>query len=205
MSKRVAIYHRPTIVKGDDSSRQLEELQDYARRRKWDFVLYAEKPRRNIKDTTSPVLRKLLRDGKNKQFDIVLCHSFLGLSYSMKHLLGTLQKLTSDGVGFISVKDGVSNNSSAVKFLKALMNFQRGVSGFSISIGMEVARMRNIAIGRRPICVEDRSRIIESHLNKQSIRGIAKSTRIARSTVFHTVKKYKNGDIGKDGQNTKVA
>jgi len=204
MNKKIAIYHRPTILRDDPSAKQLEALQAYAKKRKWSFVVYTEKPRRNIKDTNTPVLRKLLRDAKNKQFDLVLFNKFISIAYSMKHLLSTLHTLNSWGVGFIAVADKVSTGSSADMFLQALMDFQKALAGFSISIGMEIARLRNIALGRPSTSREIRSQIIEYYEGKKSIRSIGKATRTARATVFDTVSMYKRGELDRSGSKTAV-
>lgn len=198
MSK-VAIYHRPCPF---TEEKTLRLLRDYSIAHEWEIIEYVESNGKG-----QPILKTLVRDTKFKKFDVVLCHSLLIIGNSLKHILTVMDKIRGCGIGFISLKDRIDMNSSAGSLIDALMNFQKELTGRKIRMGMEVARMRNVLIGRRPTALEKVAKIIEAHKRALSVRDVAKLTQVPKSTCFKVIKDFEKNqaELGRDGQIIGVA
>jgi len=185
MSKRVAVYDRPCPFTEDNT---IQLLREYAKAQDFEVFEYVE-----AKGKGQPMLNNLLRDAKAGKFDVVLCHSLLTVGNNLKHILSVMEKFRGMGIGFISLSDGLDMDSSAMSLLDALMRFQKESTRSKIRIGMELARMRNVLIGRKPLAPEKVAEIIEAHKGDKSVRDVAKLLHIPKSTCFRVISDYKKG------------
>jgi site-specific DNA recombinase len=197
MSKRVAVYDRPCPFTEDNT---IQLLRNYAKAQDFEVFEYAE-----AKGKGQPALNNLLRDAKNGKFDVVLCHSLLAVGNNLKHILSVLDKVRALDIGFISIGDGLDMDSSAATLLDALMNFQRELTRGKIRIGMELARMHNVLIGRKPLAPEKVAEIIEAHKGDKSVRNLAKLLHIPKSTCWRVISDYKKGQGERTGMSEQVS
>lgn len=81
----------------------------------------------------------------------------------------------------------------------AFAEFESELIRERVKAGIATARQKGKRIGRKPAPPITLSRIIELHLEKKSIRAIAKATGTGLATVQRTIKDYKAGMIDADG------
>ena len=186
-NQRVAIYHRACPFIENDP---MHELRDYAKAQELEVIEYFES-----KCKGQPVLNNLLRDAKNGEFSVVLVHSLLTVGNSFKHVLSVMNKLRGLGIGFISLSDGIDMNSSAGSLIAALMVFQKALTSGKIRMGLELARMRNVVIGRKPLAAEKVTEILAAHKGDVSVRDVAKLTMVPKSTCFRVIKDFEKGQV----------
>ncbi len=186
MSK-VAIYHRSCPYIENDN---MQELRDYAKAQDWKIIEYVES-----KSKGQPVLSNLLRDAKNGDLSVVIVHSLLTVGNSLKQVLMVLDKLRGLGIGFISLSDGLDMNSTAGSLIDALTGFQKALTSSKIRMGLELARMRNVVLGRKPIDPEKVQSILDAHRQEMSVRDVAKFTKVPKSTCFRVIKDYQKGQV----------
>ena len=183
MSKRVAVYDRPCPFTEDNI---IQLLRDYAKAQDFEVFEYVEG-----KGKGQAALNRLLQDAKAGKFDVVLCHSLLAVGNSLKHILSVMDKFKGLGVGFISLSDRLDMDGSAATLLDALTHFQKESTRSKIRIGMELARMRNVLIGRKPLSKDKVAEIIEAHKGDKSVRDVARLLHIPKSTCFRVIKDFK--------------
>ena len=196
MSKRVAVYDRPCPFTEDNT---IQLLRNYAKAQDFEVFEYVEG-----KGKGQPILNNLLRDAKSGRFDVVLCHSLLAVGNNLKHILSVMEKFKGLGIRFISLSDGLDMDSSAATLLDALMKFQKESTRSKIRIGMELARMRNVLIGRKPIASDKVAEIIEAHKGDRSVRDVAKLLHIPKSTCFRVIKDFKDSQGERTGMSVQV-
>ena len=184
-NQRVAIYHRscPYIEKDP-----MQELRDYAKAQGAEIIEYVE-----AKGKAQPALHNLLRDSKNGKFSTVLVHSLLTVGDSLKAVLTVMSRLRCFDIGFISMKDKLDINSSAGTMLDALTHYIKKSQSQKIRLGLELARMKNTVIGRRPIAPEKVQSILEARKQEMSVRDVAKLTKVPKSTCFRVIKDFEKG------------
>jgi DNA invertase Pin-like site-specific DNA recombinase len=184
MPKRVAIYHRPIpFIEGEP----LNELRAYAGSQGLEPIEYIEN-----KSKGQPILSNLLRDGKSGQFSIVLVHSLLTVGGSLKQVLGVMEKLRGYGINLISLKDGLDMASSSAETLhNSLISYTKESQSAKIRLGQELARARNVLIGRKPMDAEKVQSILQGRERKLSVRAISRITGIAKSSVFDVLSQHR--------------
>jgi DNA invertase Pin-like site-specific DNA recombinase len=183
---KVAIYYRPCPFIEDNA---IQQLRDYAKAQEWEIIEYME-----AKGKGQPVLSNLLRSGKNEEFSVVLVYSLLTVGgTSLKQLLTVMDKLRVLGISFISLKDGLNTDSSAGTLLESLMRYIKESQSQKIKLSLELCRMRNVVIGRKPLAADKVAEIIEAHKGERSVRDVAKLTHIPKSTCFRVIKDFEKG------------
>ncbi|MCD6093598.1 MAG: recombinase family protein [Candidatus Omnitrophica bacterium] len=121
MIKKIAIYIR---VSTEDQAKeeyslevQREYLESFARREGYDiFKIYCDD---GISGYTKdrPALKILLKDAKNKEFDLVLVYKIDRFSRNLKDMLNLVDDLSSYGVGFKSATEPFDTTTSAGKLM----------------------------------------------------------------------------------------
>ena len=83
------------------------ELTKYVEARGWEIPrVYADKGPAGAKESR-PALRQLLRDGKRRRLDVVVCWRLDLLGRNLKLLIILLDELQALGVGFVSLAEGL--------------------------------------------------------------------------------------------------
>ncbi len=118
---KIAVYIR---VSTDDQVRdgysldvQREYLLNFAKQQGYEvFDVYADEGI-SAGTTERPALQKLLKDAKQKKFNLVLVYKIDRFSRRLKDLLGLVDKLESFGVGFKSATEPFDTTTSAGKLM----------------------------------------------------------------------------------------
>ena len=120
---RLAIYARvSTLNRGQDVGLQLDELRSVAAQRGW-FVVgeYVDQGVSGVK-TSRPGLDRMLADAQAGKLDVVAVWKLDRLGRSLQHVLATIDQLTSQGVGFVSLRDaGLDSTTPAGRLFTAMI------------------------------------------------------------------------------------
>jgi len=207
---RVALYARvSTSDKGQDTSLQLNPLREYCSSRDWSIEgEYIDIGHSGAKDRR-PQLDRLMNDARKRKLDCIIVWKLDRWGRSLKHLINSLSELQSLGITFVSYSENIDLSTPAGKMMfhvvGAMAEFERSLIQERVRAGMALAKLRGVKIGRKSTDSKVLARIIEAYENEHlSVRQIAQKVKIPRATVHRTVKQYKSGAIGRDGQQVKI-
>jgi len=111
---KVATYVRvSTVFEEQDSSliNQEEGLIDYIRKNGW--VLYATYSERQSSFKTRDEFKRLVKDAKNKKFNIILVKSLSRFGRSVGELNTVIPELVQQGIRFIAISEGIDTNNNS--------------------------------------------------------------------------------------------
>jgi len=203
---RVALYARvSTSDKGQNISLQLNPIREYCLARNW-FAEgeYIDIGQSGAKDRR-PQLDKLMNDARKRKIDCIIVWKLDRWGRSLKHLINSLSELQNLGISFVSYQENIDLSTPAGKMMfhiiGAMAEFERSLIQERVRAGMALAKLRGVRIGRKPTEPRYLAQIIDIHVNeKLSVRQIAQRVKVPRSTVFRTLKLYKEGKLGQDGR-----
>src|SRR3954462_14803345 len=115
------------------------------------------------------------------------------LGRSLKHLIETITKLHSQGIGFKSTTEQIDTTTSGGKLIfhvfGALAEFERDLIRERTKAGLAAARARGRVGGRPPLSPE-KVQLLQTLYNdkRNEIADICKTLRISRSTLYRYVK-----------------
>ncbi len=140
-----------------------------------------------------PVLDACL--SKLKNGDTLLVWRLDRLGRSMPHLVGLVEELRENGVGFRSICDGVIDTTTAsgelvFNIFSSLAQFERRLTQERTRAGLEAARARGKTGGRKPITANDpRVKMAKTLYEDKglAINIICKQMQISRSTFYRLV------------------
>jgi len=118
--KKAAIYGMAS-AKDKTLESQLSELRNYAKLRGWE--VHQEYLDRHIIEVgkSGPALARLMKDAKNRKFDILLVWKFDKFARSTTHLATTLEELEDLGIDFCSYEDSIDTSTNHEKLIFAVM------------------------------------------------------------------------------------
>src|SRR6266850_7594661 len=90
---------------------QLRELTEYVQRRGWELAAVYQDTISGAK-VSRPGLDKLMSDGHQRRFDVVLVWKLDRFGRSLIHCVGGIQELASLGVRFIATSQGLDTDES---------------------------------------------------------------------------------------------
>jgi DNA invertase Pin-like site-specific DNA recombinase len=204
-SNRVGIYARVSTKTKQEVENQLHQLREYCQKNGYELQKeYVDHESGGNPDRKE--FKELFKDAYQKKFDIVLFWALDRFSREgAKDTINYLAQLESYGVDFISFTEPYLNSigifkEAIISLLATLAKQEKIRIQERVKAGMELARLRGKTIGRKPTPPVCLAQIIEVHENeKLSVRDIAKKTKIPRSTVFRTIKQFKEGVIDREG------
>jgi DNA invertase Pin-like site-specific DNA recombinase len=185
--KRIAVYVR--VSTSDQSTElQIRELSQFIHARGWDsFKVYEDKATGT--NGNRPHLKQLLLDARQRKLDIVIIWKLDRLFRSLKDLITTLQEFTELGVDFISLKDNIDLTTSSgrlmMHMLGAFAEFEASLIKERVRAGLRNAKAKGKRLGR-PQRRND-SQIIELRAQGKTVRQIAQSLNLSKSTVAFVV------------------
>lgn len=158
MTTRVALYARvSTRDKDQDPEVQLRDLRRMAEQRGWavvgEYVDHA-----SGKTTSREALDRLMVDARGGKLDLIAFWRLDRFGRSRADLIDMLETLTSWNVGFVSLKDGDFDTTTAtgrlvVRILAVLAQFESELTGERVAAGMAAAKERGVKLGRKPVPV----------------------------------------------------
>lgn len=171
---------------------QEAELVAYCRARGWELELF-----RDVQcgaDATRPGLERLMGAVRRRKVDAVVCVKLDRLGRSLSHFAALFHELQTLGVGLVCISQGIDTvaepgrmNPAAhffVTVLAAVAEFERELIRERTVDGLKAARARGSRLGRPPsVTAEQRQEILRLHHAGQSCRAIARTVKLAPSTV----------------------
>ena len=153
--RRAAIYARVSTL-DQQPENQLIQLRRYVEAREWTPVEYVDKGVSGAKDRR-PALDRLLKDGKQRRFDVLVCWRLDRLGRNLRHLILFLDDLQALGVAFVSLSEGIDATTPAGRLqlhvLGAIAEFERARIAERVRAGLARARKQGRRLGRpqRPV------------------------------------------------------
>ena len=147
---RCAIYARVSTL-DQHVENQLTELRQYAERRGWTAVEYVDEGVSGAKERR-PALDEMLKAAKRRRFDVVVVWRLDRLGRNLRHLLLLLDELTTLGVAFVSLNEGIDATTPAgrlqLQILGAIAEFEKGRIQERVRAGLARARAQGKRLGR---------------------------------------------------------
>jgi DNA invertase Pin-like site-specific DNA recombinase len=164
---RAAIYARVSTPE-QTTANQLLELRRYIDARGWpvaqEFVDEGVSGARESR----PALDQLMRAAKRRRFDTLVLWRLDRLGRNLRHLILLLDELTSLGVGFVSLGEGIDTSTPAgrlqLHILGAIAEFERNRCVERVRAGMARARAQGKRLGRPRRRVSDDEIAALNHL-----------------------------------------
>lgn len=183
---RVARYLRVSKV-DQDPRLQDDETAEFIEGRGWDLTgTYIDHGVSGAKDRR-PELDHLLEDARRRRkFDAVVVWKSDRLFRSLRHMVLTLDDLSSYGVGFISVTEPFDTTCPSGKLLlhmvAAMSEFERSILIERVRAGVAAARRRGERLGRPPARIDD-AELRRLRSEGWTMRRIAEHMGVGASTI----------------------
>jgi DNA invertase Pin-like site-specific DNA recombinase len=171
---------------------QTTELKTYAARMGWDVVEYSEKAS-SVKKR--PIFDRLMRDARERRFDVVLVWKLDRFARSVRQLTDNLELLDQCGVRFICATQGIDTDRQSLggrllmQILGAIAEFERGLIAERVRAGMAEAKRHGKHVGR-PAPIWDRFKARDMRAAGMTWQAIADAIGIPEPSVRRAVKAF---------------
>jgi putative DNA-invertase from lambdoid prophage Rac len=189
---KTAIYARVSTT-DQNCEMQLRELREYVARRGWETGAEFVDSGFSGSKASRPALDKLMTAAARREFDCVLVYKIDRFGRSVLHLSQQLAALTSYGVRFISVSQGIDTDASnpssrlMLTILAGVAEFEREIIRERTLSGVRAAKANGKTLGR-PMRVFRRDEVVRLREEGLSWRAIAKQLGVPVSTVVDAFK-----------------
>ncbi len=120
--KRVGLYGRvSTTDKGQDVELQLRELRAFAHARGWRIEEEYVDEGISGSQANRPAMDRLLSACRRRQIDVVLVWRLDRLGRSLKHLIMTLDEISSLGIKFVSLREQIDCTTATGQLMLHLL------------------------------------------------------------------------------------
>jgi DNA invertase Pin-like site-specific DNA recombinase len=187
--KRAALYMRVSTLDQHPET-QLYDLRGLAAQRGFEIVeeyvdrISGAKARR-------PGLDQMLKDARQRQFDMVLVWASDRIARSVRHFLEVLDELNHLGIEFVSFRENIDTGGplgrAIIVIIGAIAELESNLIIERVRAGMRRAKLEGRHIGRTPLGF-DRAAILRDRDRAMSLTEIAKAHRISRATVSRVIK-----------------
>lgn len=184
----VAIYARVS-TSDQDCSLQISELKKYCVARGWSIQnIYEEK----LSGTTDkrPRLQQLMRDARERKFDVVLVWKLDRFARSIKSLVTNVQELSDLNIQFVSLKDQLDMTTAAGRLMTHILasfaEFEAALIKERVVAGLANAKRKGVRLGRPAAIDLHRARTLRSH--GKSLSEIATALGCSKAGVFKALK-----------------
>jgi DNA invertase Pin-like site-specific DNA recombinase len=188
----VALYARVSTA-DQDCAMQLRELRNYCARRNWTIAQeYVDTGFSGAK-TSRPELDRMLSAARQRHFDAIVTWKLDRLGRSLAHLVATVQELSTLGIRFLAVTQGIDTDASnpmaklMFNLLACFAEFERELSCERSKAGQDRARAAGKHVGR-PKKVFRRDRVHELRAQGASYNQIAAKLKVSKGTVINVVR-----------------
>ncbi len=149
---KCAIYTRVStedqVKEGYSLSAQLERLTAYAASQNWEIHDVYTDEGVSAKNTLRPEFQRLLMDGKNKKFEVLLVYKLDRLTRNVKDLYEILQVLDKHGIGFTSATEVFDTTNAMgrlfVTIVAAMAQWERENLAERIKMGFDQKKREGI-------------------------------------------------------------
>ena len=195
---KAAVYARVSTVEQTVENQRLE-LRRYCEARGWAATEYLDAGVSGAKESR-PALDRLLTDARRRRFDTLVVWKLDRLGRSLSHLVAILDDLTSRGVQFRAITQGIETGTSTGRLvshiLGALAEFERELIKERTREGIKAAKGRGQKMGRRYAMNQEQirqaRRLMDEGNSASYVSGIFK---ISRATLFNSLKRLKEDDF----------
>src|SRR5215831_15278523 len=188
---RVGLYARVS-TSDQNCELQLRDVREYVARRGWTIQdEYVDAGWSGAK-ANRPALNRLMTDARARRVDAVICWKLDRFGRSLVNCVSAIQELSSLGVRFIAVSQGLDTDQAnptsqlLLHILAAVAQFERELIRERVAAGMNIARANGKAIGR-PRRVFDRQRALVLRQQGLSYPAIARELGVGLGTVVRAV------------------
>ncbi len=188
--KKTAIYTRVSTLDQHPET-QLADLRQLAAQRGLEIV--AEYCDHGVSGTRTrrPGLDELLAEARRGKFQAVLVWSSDRMARSVRHFLEILDELSHLNIEYISLREQIDTGGplgrAMVVIIGAIAELERNLIIERVRAGLRRAQLEGRRIGRRPIPLNP-SDLIRDRAQGHSLRTIARTYRVSRTTVFRVLK-----------------
>jgi putative DNA-invertase from lambdoid prophage Rac len=170
---------------------QQTELVAHAERMGWQPILYAEKAS-SVKKR--PVLDKLMRDARERKFDVVMVWKLDRFARSLAQFVSCVSELDANGIRFIASTQGIDTDQRnpasrlMMQIFAAFAEFERALIVERVRAGMAEAKRQGKHCGR-PAPIWDRARAQQLRAAGESWRTIAAALGQPEASIRRTLGK----------------
>ena len=166
---------------------QTRELEEYCQRRGWQVHdIYVDNGVSGKKDSR-PELNRMMQDGHERRFSVVVVWRFDRFARSVSHLLRALETFNALGVQFVSLSEQVDTCTPTGKMvftvLGAVAELERNLIVERVRAGLRHARAKGKRLGR-PRKHVDAGQIASLRASGDSWRTISRKTGVSVGTVY---------------------
>jgi putative DNA-invertase from lambdoid prophage Rac len=189
---KTAIYARVSTT-DQCCEMQLRELREYVARRGWETAAEFVDSGFSGSKASRPALDKLMSAAARREFDCVLVYKIDRFGRSVLHLSQQLAALTSYGVRFLAVSQGIDTDASnpssrlMLTILAGVAEFEREIIRERTLSGVRAAKANGKTLGR-PMRIFRRDEVVRLREDGLSWRAIAKQLGVPVSTVVDAFK-----------------
>lgn len=182
---RVVTYQR-TSTRDQFVENQARDLLAYAAARNWVIQReYVDFGYSGTDKKARPAFDELMRDARRRRFDCVLVTKLDRWSRNLRSLILSLDELTTLGVAFVSIGEGIDGSTAAGKLqlniLGSFASFESARISERVKSGLNRARANGVKLGRkRPRQATDAAM---QALDGLSTRAAARKLGVSKSFV----------------------
>lgn len=195
-TQRAALYARvSTIAKGQDVDLQLRDLRDLAQRNDWQSTEFVDNGVSGRKESR-PAFDEMMKQVRQRHFDIVAVWKLDRLTRSLKHAVNTLAELKELKVELVALKDGLNFSGTfgvvLYALIAALAEVELTVLRERTIAGLANARAKGKRLGRPPIGIAETDEIRRLKQGGLSQEKIAKKLGVSTAYVSRALQSYKS-------------
>src|SRR6202140_1433844 len=187
--KRAALYMRVSTLDQHPET-QFYDLRELARQRGFQIVqeytdrISGAKARR-------PGLDQMLKDARQRQFDVVLVWASDRIARSVRHFLEVLDELNHLGIEFVSFRENIDTGGplgrAMIVIVGAIAELERNLIIERVRAGMRRAKLEGRHIGRYALDL-DEAAIRRQRTAGRTLRDRAADPPISTATVRKVIK-----------------
>jgi DNA invertase Pin-like site-specific DNA recombinase len=188
--KRAALYLRVSTLDQHPES-QYQDLCHLAEQRGLEIVGRYE-DRISGTRASRPALNRLMRDGRQGKFDVLLVWACDRLARSVRHFLDVLDELQHLGIAFVSFREQVDTagplGRAILVIVGAIAELERSLITERVRSGLRRARLEGRRIGRPRLQVNQEA-IRHDRQQGRSLNQLAQTYHISKASVCKILKK----------------
>ena len=182
---RVGLYARISTHDQQTLPLQVKAMRQYARRHSWKVVKAVEDVGSGASER--PQREELIKAARRRQIDAILVWRLDRWGRSLLDLIGSLQELSTLGVGFVSLCEALDLTTPSGRALAGMLavfaEFEREILRERVKAGIAQARARGRPHGRPPTVKARSAEIKRLFARGLSKREIAKRLKVGRTSV----------------------